>query len=45
MRGIVELEALQFLEKTLNGKNGRLRIQSFFDLVVGTRLVLPTALQ
>jgi hypothetical protein len=37
MRGIVELEALQFLEKALNGGSGRLRIQSFFDLVVGTR--------
>ncbi|KAF1844020.1 FabD/lysophospholipase-like protein [Cucurbitaria berberidis CBS 394.84] len=36
IRGIVELEILQSLEKELNGRNGRLRIQSFFDLVVGT---------
>jgi hypothetical protein len=40
MRGIVESEALQFLERALNGGSGSLLIQSFFDLVVDTRLVL-----
>lgn len=39
IRGIIELEYLQTLEKALNGRNGRLRVQSFFDLVIGTRLV------
>jgi hypothetical protein len=34
IRGIVELEVLKCLEQSLGGN---LRIQSFFDLVVGTR--------
>ncbi|KAG9835169.1 FabD/lysophospholipase-like protein, partial [Aureobasidium melanogenum] len=33
MRGIMELEVLRAIEKTLGGN---LRIQSFFDLIVGT---------
>ena len=37
IRGIVSLEILRSLEKALNGTSGRLRVQSFFDLVVGTR--------
>jgi hypothetical protein len=37
IRGIVSLEILRTLEKALNGRSGRLRIQSFFDLIVGTR--------
>jgi hypothetical protein len=37
VRGIVELEVLQALERALNPRNGRLRIQNFFDLVIGTR--------
>ena len=34
MRGIVELEILRQIEQALGG---RLPIQSFFDLIVGTR--------
>lgn len=34
IRGIVELEALRRIEQ---GLGGNLRIQSFFDLIVGTR--------
>lgn len=37
IRGIVELEVLQGIEKALGGK---LPIQCFFDLVVGTRFVI-----
>jgi hypothetical protein len=40
IRGIIELEYLHTLETALNRRNGRLRIQSFFDLVIGTRSVL-----
>lgn len=36
MRGIVELEILRFIERAM-GSN--LRIQYFFDLIVGTRSV------
>jgi len=34
IRGIIELEVLKCIEGALGGK---LRIQSFFDLIVGTR--------
>ena len=34
IRGVVELEILNALEKELGG---RLMIQKFFDLIVGTR--------
>ncbi|KAK1756460.1 acyl transferase/acyl hydrolase/lysophospholipase [Echria macrotheca] len=37
IRGIVELEVLKCIEGALGGK---LRIQSFFDLIVGTSLVI-----
>lgn len=37
IRGIAELEVLLHIEKALGGK---IPIQSFFDLIVGTRLVL-----
>jgi hypothetical protein len=36
MRGIVELEVLRAIEKSLGGN---LRIQNFFDLIIGTRYV------
>jgi predicted acylesterase/phospholipase RssA len=36
IRGIIELVYLQTLEQALNRRNGRLRVQSFFDLVIGT---------
>ena len=38
IRGIVELEVLRALETALGG----LSIQAFFDLIVGTRCVLPS---
>lgn len=34
VRGIVELEVLNAVERALGGK---IRIQAFFDLIVGTR--------
>lgn len=34
VRGVVELEILKHIEKELGG---RISVQSFFDLVVGTR--------
>lgn len=36
VRGIVELEVLKAIERALGGN---LRIQSFFDLIIGTRYV------
>ena len=38
IRGIVELEVLRALEKSLGG---RIPIQAFFDLIVGTRYDMP----
>lgn len=42
IRGIIELEVLRHIEKYIN-KNSSvgIDIQRFFDLVVGTRPVLP----
>lgn len=34
MRGIVELEVLRAVERALGGK---MSIQAFFDLIIGTR--------
>jgi hypothetical protein len=34
MRGIVELEVLRAVEQALGGK---IQIQAFFDLIIGTR--------
>lgn len=38
MRGILELEVLRAVELALGGK---IPIQAFFDLIVGTRFVSP----
>jgi len=38
IRGIVILEVLRALENELGSK---IPIQNFFDLIVGTRLVIP----
>ena len=37
IRGIVELQVLREIERKLGGK---IRIQDFFDLIVGTRFIL-----
>lgn len=42
IRGIVELEILRQIEKVMGG---RLNIQCFFDLIVGTRSGLPSLCQ
>jgi patatin-like phospholipase/acyl hydrolase len=42
IRGIVELEILRSIEEVLGGG---LRIQNFFDLIVGTRFVAPTVVE
>ena len=38
IRGITELEVLNHIESALGGG---FRIQSFFDLILGTRYVVP----
>lgn len=37
VRGIVELQVLREIERELGGK---IKIQDFFDLIVGTRFIL-----